>query len=785
MVDYDCPTKFVFILALLSGGLFASRLAVAEIGTAPPSPDAKREISNVRAPAEVGKKAGAGPKAETKAKPVEATKPVAEESASIQEMPTVQVIGSQDRREMISGSGDIVGKEVLYRSHVFTINEALRKVPGVHVRDEEGFGMRPNIGIRGLNPTRSTRVLLLEDGLPLSYAPYGDNASYYHPPVDRFEDMEVLKGAEQLKFGPQTAAATINYITPTPPLTPKGFASFTGGNRGFVDGHLNYGGTFRNTLGGLFDYIHKAGEGARNNTFMEFDDVNLKGFYKINEQNSLILRGNYFQEDSQVTYSGITDAELRNFGYRYNPFKNDRFTSYRWGTSATHEFKFNEDVKLLTSFYWTQFNRDWWRQSSTTTDTQCGSAFRNRREKGIAVNPDTCNSTQGRLRDYSTWGIEPRLHVSHDILGVPNEMDVGFRAHFEDQRRLQENGSWPTARNGRLSENNSRYVDAYSGFIQNRIFVKNWTFTPALRVESINYRRVNSLNPKDVREGRSSLTEPLPGFGINYNPMNEISVFFGAHRGFTPPRVEDAVSNTGLATDVGAEKSWNFELGLRTKPWKGVALDGTLFHNYFEKQIAVGSIAGGTTPLAEGEALYQGLEFFGRSDFGEILNSPHNVYVQTAYTWVGNAEALSPFRCVPVDGRISNDCRNGLVSGSAEGNRMPYAPENMVTTTVGYNHPIGFDFRLETVFVDDQFADFHNARGQVNPNGTPNLSGQVGQIASYTIFNMATTYRVKPINTDFFVTVKNLLDKDYIVDRTRGILPGAPRLVQAGFRTNF
>ncbi len=72
-------------------------------------------------------------------------------------------------------------------------------------RDEEGFGLRPNIGIRGLNPTRSSKLLLLEDGIPLAYAPYGDNASYYHPPVNRFERIEVLKGSSQILFGPQTA----------------------------------------------------------------------------------------------------------------------------------------------------------------------------------------------------------------------------------------------------------------------------------------------------------------------------------------------------------------------------------------------------------------------------------------------------------------------------------------------------------------------------------------------------------------------------------------------------
>jgi len=705
------------------------------------------------------------------------------EAASALELPTVGVIGTApDALEKISGSGEVIDKETLYRSHVFTTNEALRKAPGVNVRDEEGFGMRPNIGIRGLNPTRSTRVMLLEDGLPLAYAPYGENASYYHPPVDRFERIEILKGADQIRFGPQTTSAAINYVTPTPPLEPKGFASFTGGNREYRNGHINYGGTVGD-FGGLFDYIHKEGEGARDNTFLEIDDVNLKALYQINENNSLILRGNYFREDSQLTYSGITDAEVRNFGLRYNPFKNDNFSTDRWGASATHEYKFNNDVKLTTSFYWIHFARDWWRQASTTTDTQCGTAFRNARFNGIAVDPDACNSIQGRLRDYYTWGVEPRLHAAYDFFGVPSELDMGFRAHFEEQFRRQENATSPRARNGSIAERNERFADAYSGFIQNRFFLlDHWTVTPGVRVESVEYERRNLLNG---REGTTSLTEALPAFGINYNPFEEVTVFFGFHRGFSPPRAEDAVSNTGLVTDVDAEKSWNYELGVRSKPWKGVALDTTLFQTHFENQAVVGSIAGGSTPLAQGEALYQGLEFFGRVDLGDIFQTDHNVYLQAAYTWVADAETLSPFRCVPVDGVIPSACVNGLVPGSVKGNRLPYAPEHMITATVGYAHPIGFDFHLETVFVADQFSDFHNAEGQVNPDGTPNLSGQFGKIEDYAIVNLSTTYRIKPLNTDVFVSVKNLFDQNYIVDRTRGILPGSPRLVQAGFKLDF
>ncbi|WP_445370274.1 TonB-dependent receptor family protein [Methylomonas sp. HW2-6] len=698
--------------------------------------------------------------------------PAAEDSEL--EMPVVEIVDSAETLQKIPGTINVLTQEELFESHVFNVNEALRKIPGVNARDEEGFGMRPNIGIRGMNPTRSTKTLLLEDGIPLSYAPYGDNASYYHPPIERFASIEVLKGPSQILYGPQTITGTINYLTPNPPSKPGGYLSFTGGTRDFYDGHFNYGGTVGD-FGGLVDITHKESRGARDNTHSDINDFNIKGVYDIDASNALTIRANYFQEDSQLTYSGITDAEMRNFGIRYNPFKNDRMMTDRWGTSVTHQYSINNNATLTTNVYWSHFHRDWWRQASTTTDNQCG--FNTARLNGVAVNPDACNSIQGRLRDYYSYGVEPRLHVNHKTLGVDNELDIGFRAHFEEQQRIQENKQFLTGTITSFAERNERETDAYSGFAQNRFILGDWSLTPGVRIEHVDFRRLNKLTNA---AGDTTLTEILPAFGIAHTPNDKITTFFGFHGGFAPPRAEDTLSNVGTVVDVGPEKSWNYEVGVRTKPYKGAKLDATLFHADFLQQNAVGSIAGGSTPLAAGQALYQGAELSARQDFGPLFDSDHNVYLQAAYTWVGTAEMTSAFRCLATGTDCNNDTARAMANGNFVGNRLPYSPEHNLTTTIGYAHPSGFDLHLETVYVGEQFSDFANT-GTAPVNG----NGQTGKIDDYVVLNVATTYHAKPINTDFFVSLKNLLDETYIVDRTRGILPGSPRLVQAGFKVNF
>jgi Fe(3+) dicitrate transport protein len=680
--------------------------------------------------------------------------------------PAVIVVGPARRLPKIAGSATVLEQAEFSASRVFNTNELLRKVPGLHLREEDAFALRPNIGLRGLNPTRSTKMLLLEDGIPLAYSPYGDNASYYHPPVERFDRTEVLKGSEQILFGPQTIGGVVNYITPTPKREWNTLLHLTGGGRHNFAGRARLGGE-----GLLFDLTRKQGDGSRDNEKLEITDLNLKGLFTWDTRQALVVRANAYHEDSRLSYTGITEAERANFGLYYNPYKNDRFVASRYGLSTTYNFAFTPQVELLTSLYGSHFSRDWWRQSSTTTDTQGGDSVRVARQEGRPVDPDTINSVQGRLRDFYAYGVEPRLSARYGLLGMHNEFNAGLRAHYEIQDRLQKNGSTPTARDGIVVEDNDRETDAYSGFLQNRFGWGKWTLTPALRIEHIINERTNNLTGGN---GRTDFTELVPGVGATFNPLTHTTLFAGLHRGFAPPRTEDLILTPGgqptaTFTDVDPEKSVNAEFGLRTAPRSGLRLEATLFRNDFENLIAVGSIAGGSTPLAQAKVLFEGLEFMARAESKGLLQTAGNLYVQTAYTLLPTAKQSTAFV------QVANQ---QPVSGSQPGNRLPYAPRHTVSAGVGYTASSGWDLRLDAVYVSSQFSDFANTEA-------PSANGQVGRIPDYTIFNLVLNYSAKPWRTTLFFTAKNLFDRQYIADRTRGIRPGLPRLVQAGLEWGF
>lgn len=694
---------------------------------------------------------------------------IAGETKAIVPLAEVIVVGSHERQQVIPGSAAVLERAAIESSRVFTVNEALRQVPGVQARDEEGFGLRPNLGIRGLNPTRSSKVLLLEDGLPLTFAPYGDNASYYHPPVERFERIEVLKGSGQILFGPQTVGGVINYITPRPPEDLGGVLVLRAGDRGFRDAHAELGDRLARGAGWLLNLTRKESDGARENMHFTVTDLNAKLEQPLTDSQTLVLRASYYDEDSDVAYSGLRLAEyLEN--PRANPFVNDEFEAYRWAVSATHAWQAAAATELKTSVYYTWFDRDWWRQASNSSqrpndasDPACG---------GLANLSTTCGN-EGRLRQFYTAGIEPRLTAPLPWLGGSSEAVLGARFHVEHQYRVQVNGDTPRARsagtgpNGGIRENNTRDVEAIAAFAQTRLDFGRFALTPGLRFEHVSYERENFLNGA---RGDSSLREWIPGLGATFVLRDGVVLFAGAHRGFAPPRVEDVISPTGGSVDLDAELSWNYELGLRAALRPSVDFELTAFRLDFENQVVPASVAGGigATLTSAGETLHQGAEAAVALNSRSLASTAHDLCLRLAWTWLADAEYRGP-RTSAVPGPAPRP--------SVSGNRLPYAPEHLASLALGVELPRGLRLQLDGFHTSSAYTDDLNTVAIT-------ADGQRGRINGYTVWNATAEYALHE-RLSVFASVKNLTDRLYVADMTRGLIPGTPRLVQAGIELRF
>jgi Fe(3+) dicitrate transport protein len=711
---------------------------------------------------------------------------------SITRLPGLTIVGSADDRTRIPGSVSTLDRATLSRARVFTTNEALRKISGIVVRDEEGLGLRPNIGIRGLNPTRSTKVLLLEDGVPVSLAPYGDNAAYYHPPIGRMERVEVLKGAGQILYGPQTVGGVINYITPGLPARSATTLRLAGGSNEFGSAYARVA-AVQGEGGTVVDIARLRSLGARENIASDVSDATVKFFLPVAPSQRLVAKANLFREGSQVTYSGLREDEWA-ADPRQNPFRNDVFDIQRLGGSLAHEWT-DGRRRLVTTLYGHNIQRDWWRQSSNSAqrpndaaDPACA---------GLANLEAGCGN-EGRLRHYQIAGIEPRYSQPLLLGALAGSLDAGLRLHREVQTRLQVNGAAHDSRSvgpstnpgSGVLEDNRRTTDALAGYAQVRLGTLRWTVTPGLRVEHIEIARTNRRPlagaPSGV-SGATSLTEIIPGIGATFAARDGLTLFAGVHRGFAPPRNEDIISNTtGGVIELDPERSWNTEVGARWSLGAGWQLEATAFRLAFENQIIPASVAGGVgaTLTSAGRTLHQGAELDLRGELPALAGL--TPFVQLATTWVpvarfeGERFAYIGTGGADVVGKVYAEQDGGATRTRLRvtGNRLPYAPEVTVTATLGMQHRAGFDVSAEAVHLGRQFGDAANTFVLVP-------DGQQGPLAANTIWNLSANWTSAPLGVTVFATVKNVFDELVLVDRTRGLLPGMPRLVQLGVERSF
>lgn len=731
-------------------------------------------------------------------------------------VPLTEVIGTgPEAMEHRPGSGRVITKERIEQNRRFTINEALREVPGVHVRDEDGLGIRPNIGIRGLDPTRSRKVHIMEDGVPIMLMPYGDPSSYYFPPIFRFDRIEVLKGSGQLLYGPQNIGGVMNLITRMPSAQPEGNFQFWGGNNNYFNTHFDYGGTWGKS-GYLVDYTHFQSDTPRFlNIRAKVDDLTFKTVQELSDRTQILAKLNYYREDSGIGYQGLTESEYASsFGRdRHTRFTNDGFDFRRIGAHVAVNHMFTANLTSTTNFFGHYIARDWTRQAiaqvNTSGDGCTLPAFNS--SNGICSNATQAIPGTGQItnaREYWVYGVEPRFHYNHSLLGINAEADFGARYIYEMSDRVQFQNRLTTGPafscfapglNTCLGESNLRTTNAYALFFQERLIFGQFTITPGVRVEHINYDQNNRLaNNGGGASGASHFTEVLPGVGVTYSPVKDHTLFFGAHRGMSPPQISDAITASGAEVDLGPELSWTYELGARGNVTQWAGYEFTLFQMDFSNQIIAQSAAGGvgSTLTSAGETRHRGIEVATRMDLLDAFtgrNPDQDIMFDVNYTWVAQAEFVgnrrSSLGCISLtpaeraaEGCVSPSTGNPTNPVSITGNRLPYSPRHLLTAGIAYNNrafaPGAFNARLEVQCVSDQFGDDRNL---VDP--TPN--GQRGVVRGWCMLNAAVNQYVKKINTTFFFTGKNMLDQETIVDRTRGIYPGLPALWQAGAKWTF
>jgi Fe(3+) dicitrate transport protein len=698
-----------------------------------------------------------------------------------------------DRLESVPGSFNIVDEKTLRERQPFSMNEALNYVPGINIVGEDAFTLRPNIGIRGLDPRRTSRTLIMEDGMPLFLAPYGDPSANFLTPLQRVQRIEVVKGSGQILYGPQTIGGMINFVTKPVPTDGKihGTAQAVVGNNDFSGLYANVG--FGNEQGGIMiDALQNKGDGIRRNHDFDVEEFTIKGQLNLTDRQTLIAKLGYLKEESHQSEVGLGVVDYARDKFQAPTGRNDLFEQERKTAQLQHIFQINDTTKLSTQAYYVDTFRTSFRQtdapgrySDDTPGQSTGVTRLDRCSRDAANNPDGCGGRH-RPRDYQYFGFEPRLDFQHNLFGLQSDAVIGFRYHEEDIKRRQFRDSDPRVKSLSYAKANvpSRediaiQVEAKSYYLQNTFYAGDFSITPGLRYEDIKIKtdiRRAGGNPQNNPESDSTnrQSELLPGLGLAWNGIANTTVFAGVHKGFAPPRPDRDISvagaNQARVDQTRPETSTNYELGLRSNYFKGVSFETTLFHTKVD-DLVINNGLGSFINAAKSEQ--SGIEIGGRIDFGTIYDTPHNIYLQGSYTNVFTAEFKS-------DGLRAKD-------GIVDGDRLPYAPRHIASISLGYEHPIGFDVRLGIDYVSSQQPDaFARALNVEDPTGRDTaLSGLAGDIPSNTLLNMSANYRPVGSKVGYFLSGYNLADKQFLASRVDGMHVGRGRQVIGGVRFDF
>jgi len=702
----------------------------------------------------------------------------------------LRVVGNSASAQETAGSAQFLDDATLAQFNYSDVQRVLRQVPGVYAIDEEGLGLRPNIGIRGSGTDRSSRITLMEDGVLISPAPYAAPAAYYFPTMARMSALEVRKGSSAIKTGPRTTGGALNLVSTPIPDAFGGLVDFAYGSDQTTLGHAWVGGRGERT-GFLLETVQQNTDGfkrldsagpAGDDTGYNLEDyvgkLLLTSAADAKRYQELEFKIAHTEQDANETYLGLSDADFRaNPNRRYAGSQLDNITTNHDQHELRHRIELSPSLDLTTVAYRTEFERNWFKLNDVggigiarILDNPDDFAQQLAWIRGTS-SPDNAFNVRNNRRSYVANGLQSVLGWQLDTGKVAHQIELSARYHEDEEDRFQDddrfrmdNGRLVLTRNGAPGTQDNRIgeAEAVAFYVQDEMRHGQWIVTPGLRYETVDLTRTDfvrasngrELAPTRIRENRVSNLSP--GIGVTWLGSDAYTVFASVHRGFSPP---------APGSTAEEEKSTNTELGMR---WHQGAVNAELTGFWNDYSNLVGtcteSSGGGCTigdQFDAGKTRIRGVEASLGYDLGRANGWALGVPLSFNYTYT-DAEFRSSF--------ISAFEEFGEV---LDGDKLAYLPEQMFHAEIGLAGE-RWNTRLATTYADRMRT--------VAGRGTP-LPSEATESAW--VFDLSASYTLTA-GTDIFARVENLFDEHYIASRRpAGARPGRPRATFIGIRTRF
>lgn len=614
------------------------------------------------------------------------------------------------------GSIATLDPELLSRLRYDDPTSVVMRVPGVTVRNEDGFGLRPNIGIRGTNPERSRGITLMEDGVLFGPAPYSAPAAYYFPLIGRFASVDVFKGPAAIQFGPQTVGGAIDFRTRDIPTDEDGAVDFAYGSYGTRRLHLFYGRGYSH--GGFLvegmdigSLGYKEIDDSRESTGFSRTEIVLRGFVQGDVTrriyNRLDLKLTYGRERSNETYLGLTNADFAaNPDRRYIASAEDVMRTERFAYELTHRLEVGTNLRLETTLYRHDYQRRWHRfdrfgaGGPAVLDVLANPTVgANQVFYDILTGEEDSDPslTSNRLllanndRTFVSQGAQSTLRFEAETGDVRHQIIAGVRLHYDRIDRDHTSESY-VSQSGRLVRDATEAVQTAHerastlALAIHAIYALEYgrlRVTPGVRTEVIR----TMLNDHLAAERVTSLHHVvLGGFGANVRVLDWLGVFAGMHRGFGPVA-------PGQSESVDAELSLDTELGARVRHEDlGIEAELSGFLNHYTNMLLVCTGAGGCAPedvdrqFNAGEVLVGGIE----ATYSQTVSLPKGFSLPLRITYAyQRSRFLNSFMAADPQYR-----------DVTEGDEVPYLPRHQASMGAGVEHD-RFRLNLTATFVSE------------------------------------------------------------------------------------
>jgi Fe(3+) dicitrate transport protein len=665
------------------------------------------------------------------------------------------------------------------------------QVAGLNIFESNDAGLQLNIGGRGLDPNRSSNFNIRQNGYDISADVLGYPESYYTPPAEALQEIQIIRGAASLQYGTQFGGL-VNFKMKKPTrdkLIDVESRQSVGSNRLFTSFNSMSGSAGNVGYYGYYNY--KRGDGFRPNSGFESQNVYFYTDYELSDNTKLALDFTYLYYLAHQP-GGLTDSQFYSDPLVSNRSRN--WFEVDWKVASLrleHQFSYRSRLSALV------YGLDASRKSV---------GFRTNR---VSQQDDLDAPRDLILGDFKNWGSEVRFLNRYKIGSRNSVFLIGSKYYQSNNTSVQGPGSASSEADFTLADDRFPNYPNQSDFAypnrnlavfgENIFYISdNFSVTPGFRFEQIKtesegtFRRVNfdlAGNPIQNQLFDDNRTFDrnflLLGLGLSYYAdettelygnlsQNYRSVTFNDIRIVNPTfQVDPAITDEdGFTADVGIRgrfgNSFSYELGAF----------GLLYDN------RIGEVLRAETRInADGDI----------EETGRVVRFRGNIGRAFMY----GIESLAELNMLSLIGSDSQNARLVLFANTAvtqseylesdvpgvEGNDVEFVPALNLKTglSFGYKNFVG---SFQHTYISSQYTDASNAEQNVNDN----QSGVRGEIPAYSVSDLSLSWSYKSITLES--GINNLFDTRYFTRRATGypgpgIIPSPPRSYYATLQIKF